>query len=393
MIEVIVLARAVHMPGAVTQAPRTPAPLERQGAHAFDHHPFLAIWELTQACDLVCSHCRASATPDRSSGELDTDEGKHLLDRIAAMGTPLVVLTGGDPAKRPDLVELVRHGARAGLVMAVTPSGTSLTQRPLLEQLKEAGLARLAVSVDGHDAATHDAFRGVAGSFDDSVRILETAREIGLETQINTSLHARNVDRLLDVAALVERVGAALWGVFAIVPTGRASTSLLMGAKRLERVLEQLADISERAPFDVKTTAAPHFRRVLMARHAKRASLGVLRDVDEHGVVLGPRGITDGVGFLFVSHEGEVFPSGFMPLSAGNVRRADVGDIYRDSPLFRSLRDLDQLGGKCGVCPFKRVCGGSRARAYTMKGDPLAEDPHCDYVPRGWSRGAAEVSA
>lgn len=373
------------------QAPPAAAPLDRQGANAFDHHPFLAIWELTQACDLVCAHCRACATPERSPRELDTDEGKHLLDRIAAMGTPLVVLTGGDPAKRPDLVELVRHGARAGLVMAVTPSGTALTQRPLLEQLKDAGLARLAVSVDGHDAETHDAFRGVTGSFDDSVRILEAAREIGLETQINTSLHARNVDRLLDVASLVERVGAALWGVFAIVPTGRASSSLLMGAKRLERVLEQLADIAERAPFDVKTTAAPHFRRVLMARHAKRASIGVLRDVDERGVVLGPRGVTDGVGFLFVSHEGEVFPSGFMPLSAGNVRRADVAAIYRDSPLFRSLRDLDQLGGKCGACAFKRVCGGSRARAYAMTGDPLAADPHCDYVPRGWSTGAEEA--
>ncbi|MCC6649313.1 MAG: TIGR04053 family radical SAM/SPASM domain-containing protein [Polyangiaceae bacterium] len=370
-------------PGRVTDAP-APTPLDRRGVNPFDHHPFLAIWELTQACDLVCAHCRASATPDRSSGELDTDEGRRLLDDIAAMGTPLVVLTGGDPAKRPDLVELVRHGAKAGLVMAVTPSGTSLTQRPLLEELKAAGLARLAVSVDGHDAATHDAFRGVAGSFDDSVRILETAREIGLETQVNTSLHGRNVGSLTEMAALVERVGAALWGVFALVPTGRASSSMLMGPRRLERILEQLADIAERAPFDVKTTAAPHFRRILMARHAKRASLGVLRDVDEHGVVQGARGITDGVGFLFVSHEGDVFPSGFLPLPAGNVRQTGVAEIYRDSPLFRSLRDLDQLGGKCGACPFKRVCGGSRARAFAMKGDALAEDPLCDYVPRGW---------
>ena len=373
----------------VNQAPRTSAPLDRQGANAFDHHPFLAIWELTQACDLVCAHCRACATPERSPRELDTAEGKRLLDRIAAMGTPLVVLTGGDPAKRPDLVELVRHGARAGLVMAVTPSGTGLTQRPLLEELKAAGLARLAVSVDGHDAATHDAFRGVTGSFADSVRILDEARAIGLSTQINTSLHAGNIDHLGEVAALVERVGASLWGVFALVPTGRASSSMFMGPKRLERALEELAEISLRAPFDVKTTAAPHFRRVLMARHATRASLGVLRDVDEAGVVKGPRGITDGVGFLFVSHEGDVFPSGFLPLSAGNVRDTDVGELYRDAPLFRALRDLDRLGGKCGACPFKRVCGGSRARAFAMRGDPLAEDPLCSYVPRGWPREVA----
>ena len=242
------------------------------------------------------------------------------------------------------------------------------------------------MSVDGPDAPTHDAFRGVAGSFTDSVRILETAREIGLVTQVNTSLHANNLGSLREMGDFVGQIGAVLWGVFAIVPTGRASTSLLMGPRRLERALEELADIALASRFDVKTTAAPHFRRVLMARHAPKRSLGVLSDVDEDGVVRGPRGITDGVGFVFVSHRGEVFPSGFLPLSAGNVRGRDIADIYRDDPLFRGLRDLDQLKGKCGDCAFKRVCGGSRARAYAMTGDPLGEDPLCAYVPKNHRR-------
>lgn len=358
--------------------------LDRRGENPFDDHPLLAIWEVTQACDLVCAHCRASATPHRDAAELDTDEGKRLLDRIAAMGTPLVVLTGGDPAKRPDLVELVRHGARAGLSMAVTPSGTPTTTTALIEALADAGLARLAVSVDGPDAPVHDAFRGVRGSFDESRRILETARRVGLPTQVNTSLHPGNVHAMRAMADFVDAVGAVLWGVFVVVPTGRASRSLLMGARAVEAALEELADLSETAPFDVKTTAAPHFRRILLARKARRVSLGVLHDVGPDGTVRGMRGITDGVGFLFVSHRGEVFPSGFLPVPAGDVRHADVAEIYRTSDLFRSLRDVTQLGGKCGVCPFRRVCGGSRARAFAMTGDPMGEDPLCDYVPKGW---------
>lgn len=370
---------------APRSTPSAHAPLARHGLASCDDHPLLAVWELTQACDLICAHCRACATPHRADDELDTTEGKHLLDSIAAMGTRLVVLTGGDPAKRADLVELVRHGSSRGLVMAVTPSGTELTTRSLLEELKAAGLARLAVSVDGPGEQVHDAFRGVQGSFAHSVRILEIARELGLPTQVNTSLHPGNVLDLGAMAEFVGKMGAVLWGVFAVVPTGRATDALSMGAEGLERALEELADLADRAPFDVKTTAAPHFRRILMARHAPRPSLGVLRDVDADGVVHGPRGITDGVGFLFVSHRGDVFPSGFLPISAGNIRETDVATIYRDSPLFRDLRDLGKLGGKCGACPFKRICGGSRARAYALLGDPLAEDPHCAYLPRGYT--------
>ncbi len=357
-----------------------PSPLD------FDDHPLLAIWETTQACDLVCAHCRACATPRTHPDELTTEEGKKLLEDFARMGTPLCVLTGGDPAKRPDLVELVRHGARAGLVMALTPSGTPLMTQALLSELRDAGLARVAVSVDGPDAATHDGFRGVPGSFEESLRILREARALGLETQVNFTLSRVSLGALSAMAQLTDDVGASMLVVFVVIPTGRATESLTLSATEVEDALVELAAIGESRPFQIKTTGAPQLRRVLLQKKARAVPTGLLRDVHE-GVVRGPRGVTDGVGFLFVSHTGDVYPSGFLPLRAGNVREEAVSDIYRASPLFRSLRDADGLGGKCGVCPFRSVCGGSRARAWAETEDPTSEDPGCAYVPKGYVPG------
>jgi radical SAM protein len=353
-------------------------------ATPIDHHPLLAIWELTQACDLACVHCRACAVANRDPLELTTTEGKRLLDSIHAMGTRLMILTGGDPAKRDDLVELVRYGASIGLVMAVTPSGTELMTKSLLADLAAAGMSRLAVSIDGPDAATHDAFRRVEGSFAHCLRILEDARALGIERQVNTTLGPHNHRAIAAMAALVEGTGAVLWSVFSVVPMGRADVALMLSADELEEALVELAGIATSSKFDVKTTAAPHFRRVLLERHAKGHALGVLQDVDENGVVKGPRGVNDGVGMLFVSHRGEVYPSGFLPISVGNVRMGSLAAMYRESPLFRSLRDVGPTQGKCAVCPFVRVCGGSRARAYVMEGRIDGSDPACAYVPKGY---------
>jgi radical SAM protein len=363
---------------------RDPAILARERASLdFDDHPLVAIWETTQACDLACAHCRACATPQVDPRELSTTQGKKLLDAFAAMGTPLCVLTGGDPAKRADLVELVAHGVGAGLTMALTPSGTPLMTRELLGQLRDAGLGRVAVSVDGPDAATHDTFRGVAGSFDESLRILRESRELGLQTQINFTLSRASLGALDRIAALTRDVGAAMLVVFVVIPTGRATSTLTLSADEVEVALEELAAIGENAPFQIKTTGAPQLRRVLMQRQSKNVPTGLLREMSGD-VVRGPRGITDGVGFLFVSHTGDVYPSGFLPVSAGNVKMEGVARLYRESRLFRVLRDADALGGKCGVCPFRRVCGGSRARAYAATGDAMSEDPGCAYVPRGY---------
>lgn len=343
----------------------------------FSLAPFLVFWETTRACDLACQHCRASAVPTRSPEELSTEEGKALLDEIRAMGCPLVVLTGGDPAKRPDLVELVRHGSDIGLRVALTPSATPLVTRELLVELKDAGLARLAISLDGVDAATHDAFRGFEGSFTRTHEILRMAADLGLTTQVNTSITPSNEHQLEAIAETISDLGIQLWGVFVLVPTGRAQMEDILEAEALEGILERLAVIAETASFDVKTTAAPHFRRVLLQNKVKRHEVKGIAD----GIGRAFRGVNDGQGVVFVSHRGDIHPSGFLPADCGNVRDEGLTAVYQGDPLFVALRDTDRLLGKCGLCEFKRVCGGSRARAAAVYGDPLAEEPSCSWVP------------
>ena len=355
----------------------------RLGDVKHEERPFIAIWEITQACDLVCEHCRACAQPLRDEGELTTEEGFALLRRFAHARVPLVVLTGGDPAKRPDLVELVRYGTNAGLHMALTPSATPLVTHELIDELVGAGLGRLAVSIDGPDPATHDKFRGVAGSFAHALRILSRARDAGLRTQVNTTVHAGSIGRLSEMADLVARFGSVLWSVFYVVPTGRAEASMLPSAQAVEGSLEELATIAATAPFAVKTTAAPHYRRVLIERKKQghgRQRPGVHGERSER--------INDGRGFLFVSHRGDVYPSGFLPLSCGNVRVSDPIHVYRTHPVFQELRDTDSLTGKCGACAYRNVCGGSRARAFALTGSIVASDPLCAYVPPGYEEPA-----
>lgn len=365
------------MDGAVHPSPRQPFAL-------FDQTPFMVFWETTRACDLVCHHCRACAVPARDPRELSTAEGFALLDEIAAMGTKLVVLTGGDPAKREDLVDLVRHGTEAGLRMALTPSATPLVTPELLERLRDAGLVRLAISVDSPTAEAHDQKRGVPGAFERSLMLLRHARAIGLGTQINTSVDRYEPAELDALEALATELGIELFSVFVIVPTGRAEGRAGMGANEVERLLEHLAALTERAPFDVKTTAAPQFRRVLLQHKHRRGDVVGIQD----GIGRAPRGVNDGQGIVFVSHVGEISPSGFLPIGCGNVRMEGLTRVYRQSPLFSALRDPDRLGGKCGVCEYRKVCGGSRARAYGVTGDPLAADPACAHQPREGASGA-----
>jgi MoaA/NifB/PqqE/SkfB family radical SAM enzyme len=350
----------------------------------FERSPFLVIWEVTRACALACVHCRADALARRDPRELSTEEGYRLIDQVRSFGTPppLFVLTGGDPMWRKDLAELVGHASAAGLTVALTPSGTAMATRKRLEELKAAGLSRVAVSLDGPDPETHDAFRRVKGSYANTMKIIDAVLELGLPLQINSTVSRRTLPTFRAMASRVGEFPLALWAVFFLVQTGRGAALEQISAEECEAVLEFLDQLSRRVPFGIKTTEAPHYRRV-------QAASGLAA-----GPVLGrrqlraPRAVNDGNGFVFVDHVGNVCPSGFLPMPRGNARDGRLVETYRDDQVFRRLRDPDALGGRCGRCELRAVCGGSRSRAFAVSGDAFAEDPLCAYQPPAFTRAA-----
>lgn len=347
----------------------------------FSEAPFLVIWETTQACDLACRHCRASAQPGRDEQELSTNEAKGLLRQVKRLGDPLLVFTGGDPLKREDLFELIEYSVSIGLRTTVTPSATPLLTAEAVKRFKECGVARMAISIDGPDARTHDEFRQVAGSFQTSIDALNAARACGMETQVNTTVTRGNMRRLQEIAALVAESGAKLWSVFFLIVTGRAQIEDDLTAEEYEQVFEFLYETSLAAPFDIKTTEAQHYRRYVAQRRKKDGAAGGATGGMVPPAIARQAGINDGKGFVFVSHRGEIYPSGFLSVSAGNVRDVELGDAYRTTPMFLSLRDSSQLEGKCGDCEYRNLCGGSRSRAYALTGDYLESDPRCVYIP------------
>ena len=345
----------------------------------FDQAPMLVIWEVTQACDLACVHCRASAQSERNPHELTTEQGYRLLEEIRSFGEPLMVFTGGDPLKRPDLYDLIRHAVKIGLRTNVTPSATPLLTPKAIDGFKEAGVSRMAISLDGPDAQSHDDFRGVPGTFDCAMMALRHARDIGLDTQFQTTVTRRNMARLPEMAEIAKEIRTRMWSLFFLIVTGRALENDDLEAAEYEKVFEFMYELSKTAPFGIKTTEAMHYRRYVAQRI--KAEHGVTENENAKGVAWRTAGVSDGKGFVFVSHQGEIYPSGFLPVSGGNVLRDSLTDIYRNSSLFRTLRDTTLREGKCGICEYQKVCGGSRSRAYAFTGDYLAEDPRCVYQP------------
>ena len=367
--------------------------------HDASERPFIVIWEVTRACQLVCTHCRADAIRTRSPLELSTHEGRTLLDDLASFGTPrpLVVLTGGDPFERPDLAELVAHGTSLGLSMALSPSVTARLTRPVLVELHDAGAKAVSLSLDGATAQSHDSFRGVAGVFDATLDAARTVRDVGFRLQINTTVTRGNVHELPRILQSVIDLGASLWSVFFLVPTGRGKDLEPLTATDEEEVLHWLHDVS--ALMAIKTTEAPHYRRVAIQRVGVERlddafPVGPLRSrlrADTTDLFTGheprrrhpraPIDVNSGRGFAFVDHIGAVYPSGFLPIAAGSVRDQPFPQIYRESELLQALRSPDAFGGRCGHCEFRALCGGSRSHAYATTGDPFAEDPSCLHRP------------
>ena len=375
-----------------------------RGGLNFDETPFLAIWEVTQSCDLACKHCRAAAQPIAHPDELTNAEGKALIDQIAQMHVPIFVFTGGDPLKRKDVFELIRYAADKGVQVAVTPSATPLLTREAMFKLKEAGLVRLGISLDGSTPEIHDAFRGLPGAWARTIQAIEWANEAGIPIQVHSTISRHNAHDLDNLCALFEKLPIVMWNVFFLVPVGRGQLGDMLSGEEFEQVFGKIYELSHRVNFQIKTTEAMHYRRYLLQHNLEERRLGhggahghpggatakgfeagtPTTDAQTRTVGWATRRVNDGKGFMFISHVGNVYPSGFLPIHAGNVRQTPLQEIYRDSPIFKSLRDTSKLEGKCGACEYKAICGGSRARAYAVTGDPLAQEPCCIYQPKHW---------
>ncbi len=361
----------------------------------FSQAPFLVIWETTQSCALACRHCRAEAILGRNPGELSTDEGKRILDQTAQMKTPIFILSGGDPFNRPDLEELIAHGKKIGLRMGTIPAATSNMTLERMKSVKDAGCDQLAFSIDGPTAALHDDFRGVPGAFEKTMEGIRIAHKVGLPLQINTTFAAWNYRYLDKMVELIRTLGVVFWEVFFLIPMGRGKSVESLTAEQFETVFERCHKLNEEEDFIIKLTEAPHYRRFVIQKERAAASSSEETSKRIKHILARPRGVKGsmgmspqavnaGKGFVFIDHLGTVFPSGFLPISVGNVRETPLPELYRETSLFKELRDPKKLKGKCGACEFAGVCAGSRARAYALTGDHLASDPFCVYVPPGY---------
>lgn len=347
----------------------------------YDRAPMIIYWELTTACGLACQHCRATAMPDPAPGELTTEQAIALLDEITGFGEPLphIVMTGGDPLRRPDLFELIAAATERGIGVSLAPAVTGLLTRDLLARLVDAGVQAISLSLDGSSAEHHDGLRGVQGTFEQTLVALDWAAEVGLPVQVNTLVTATTAADLPAVFELLKTKTLQQWSLFFLISVGRGATLKEMAPGDAERLMRWLSEIGRGAPFRVKTTEAMLYRRVA-ARAMERA--GKTREEIEHSPVARGFGIRDGNGIVFVSHVGEITPSGFLPLTLGNVKQDSLVDVYRHEPTFVALRDPQQFKGRCGVCEYQWWCGGSRARAWAWTGDPLQSDPLCVYTPK-----------
>jgi radical SAM protein len=348
----------------------------------FDRAPQRIYWEITRACGLTCRHCRAEAQPLPDPAELTTAEGLTMLDRFAAFGDPKphVIFTGGDPLERADLWQLIAHARGLGLHVSVSPSATPRLTPEVIHRFGRDGVEAMSLSIDGATAARHDDLRGVPGCFARTLVAAKAAAEAGLLVQVNTLVSAETVDQLQAIYELVVGLGVARWSLFFLVTVGRGTVLEAIDAPRAEQLLEWVADLPKGPGLPiVTTTEAPHFRRIVAGK--RQLAVQQPAGAGAHAHSRAGYGIRDGNGIMFVSNTGEVAPSGFLPISAGDVRKTDPVEIYRTSPLFVALRRASDFQGRCGVCNFRMVCGGSRARAWAASGDPLGEDPLCLYRP------------
>lgn len=331
----------------------------------------MVAWEVTRSCNLACSHCRASSKFGTYPNELSTEECFKLIDEIVSFAKPVIILTGGEPLLRKDIFEIIRYGKKKGLTMVMAPNGTLLNDENI-KKIIDSGIKRISVSLDGPDAASHDDLRQVPGAFKQACEGINRAKKSGLEFQINSTITKRNIQLLPQIISLVKDLGAVAHHIFLLVPTGRAKEMIdeELSPSEYEKALEFLAKEKKNSSLEIKITCAPHFNRVLLQEHSGTVSS------------LAGRGCMGGVSFCFISHVGVVQPCGYLDLKCGNIREQGFKKIWLDSEVFNNIRDWSKYKGKCGICEFKVVCGGCRARAYAVHKDYLGEEPYCAYEPK-----------
>ncbi len=345
--------------------------------YRYDQAPFLVYLEITRACDLVCRHCRAEAIPWRHPEELSTSEVRGLLEDLGRFPRrPHLVITGGDPLKRPDLWEILATARALGQPVSLTPSTTPTLTPAVIARLRATGLASLALSLDGATPAVHEAIRGVEGSFRWAQTALTAALACGLKVQVNTLVCRETVADLPALSHFLRPLPILRWSLFFLIRTGRGRMMQEVAPTAAEDLMAWLLDRGAAAPFAIKVTEAPHYRRLAIQRSQGGEPSRPLSPALRRGF-----GVRDGNGVVFVSHRGEVYPSGFLPVPVGTIRRQSLVTIYQSAPLLQALRRPDGFTGKCGRCLFREVCGGSRARAFAATGNPLASDPLCPYQP------------
>ena len=353
-----------------------PSPGEESGAPPLR----MVAWEVTRTCNLNCVHCRAAASRGSYSGELSTEKALGLIDEIVSFSRPVVILTGGEPLLRPDIYDLAAYGTSRGLRMVIAPNGTLLDSEKAA-RLKACGIQRASISLDGSNRESHDRFRQVEGAFDGALRGIQHLKDAGVEFQINTTITRKNRLELPGILELAVGLGAAAHHIFLLVPTGRGKelTGEAVEGSEYEKILHWFYDQRERVPLQLKATCAPHYYRILRQRAREEGKTVTPRT---HGLDAMTRGCLGGIGFLFVSHVGDVQPCGYLEALCGNVTRRNLREIWRSSPVFLKLRDFSSLTGRCGGCEYVRVCGGCRARAFEKTGDFMAEEPLCIYRPK-----------
>lgn len=345
--------------------------------------PRLIAWEITSGCNLNCVHCRGSSTSRVPEGELSTEEAKHFIDEVVEFGNPILIITGGEPLTRSDVFEIARYGTEVGLRVVLATNATLLTPE-IAEKLKNSGVQRVSVSLDGAIAETHDSFRGVPGAFSRSLAGIEVLKAAGIPFQINTTISKHNLEEIPATFEFAKEIGAVAYHVFFLVPTGRGQDSDEVSPVEYERVLNWLYDQQKTTDIQLKATCAPHYFRIMRQRAKKE---GIEITVKTHGYEAMTKGCLGGTGFCFVSSVGEVFPCGYLPVLAGNIKEQPFREVWEEAEVFKKLRAPEELKGKCGVCEYKLVCGGCRARAYAATGDYLEAEPYCVYTPRKKGQG------